>query len=65
MERLVETLGSVSREMQLMRELIAGNGRGISFQANGLKQPSANGAPKTICLDLDAFLGRLQEQTKE
>jgi hypothetical protein len=65
MERLVETLGSVSREMQLMRELIAGNGRGISFQANGLKQPSADGAPKTICLDLDAFLGRLQEQTKE
>jgi hypothetical protein len=65
LERLAESINSVSREIQLIRHTITDNGTVLFHQDVSPKGSYANSLPKPIRLDLDAFLRKLQIERME
>jgi flagellar biosynthesis protein FlhG len=66
LERLVESVSSVSREIQLVREMIADNGTALFHRNNGSKVADDNSSLlKPIRLNLEDFVVRLQTENKE
>lgn len=64
-ERLIESISSVSREIQLIREMIGGNGAAFFREDGDSKGPRVNPSPQPIRLDLDAFLKKIRTEGKE
>lgn len=64
-ERLIESISSVSKEIQLIREMIGGNGAAWLRKDGGSRGPLEGPPPRPVRLDLDAFLRRLGTERKE